>query len=215
MTATVSIAMPGGWRLISAGADRDAQIGAAVEAAYAKADRDSSAVAKHWMRTRLTAAFTAPEDVDAEVVAVAYPEKPVGGVLLPVSATVLRLGQRTHTQDEAMRALALMSTQVPQAKIMETPLGIALRTHAVRDATELFAQEVEDAPIDGAERAAIREAVDSVPSLRARYVLPSGDGAPWHALAFSAMLGAEDEALTVHYLELFDAFVQTLSRREA
>jgi hypothetical protein len=207
--------MPGGWRFIESGPGRDGDIDRAVDAAYASADRDSSAVAKHWMKAKLRSAFTAPDDVDSEVVAVAYPERTVAGMLLPVSATVIRLALTSDSQEDAMRMLALLSTEEPGATIVATELGVVLRSHTIRDLSGSLVAEVEQAPVDEAERAAIVEAVDKVPTLRARYVVPASDGGRWHAVAFTAMLGSDDEALANHYLELFDAFIQTLSRKDA
>lgn len=214
MTASVTLTMPGGWRFIEAGTDRDQAIDDAVDAAYAKADRDSSAVAKHWLKNKLRQSFEVPEGSDSEVVAVAYPERPMGGVLLPASAAILKLSTSAQSQQEAMTKLALLAAQEQGASIIATDVGVVLRSYALRDAAEALAQQVAEAPIEAADRGAIAAAIDEVPTVRARYVVPSGDGEPWHAVVFSALIGDGGEELALHYVELFDAFIQTLSRKD-
>ncbi len=213
MNASLTLIVPAGWRRIESGLNQEASIAEAVDAAYRNADRDSSAVAKHWMRERLREALTSPPDVDSEVVAVAYPERPAAGMMLPVSVTVLKLKIKTDSVEEAMKALAMMAAREPDAKPIETPVGLVLRSHSVRDIKEAFDAEVEGAPIKDDEKTAIAAASDAIPSLRARYIVPSGSGDAWHAVAFTAMLGADEPELPGVYLELFDAFVRTMEWR--
>ncbi len=206
--------VPAGWRRVEAGPNQEASIREAVDAAYRDADRDSSAVAKHWMRERLREALTAPEELDSEVVAVAYPERPAAGMMLPVSATVLRMSLSTNSVDDAMKALARMSAGEPDAHVQQTPVGLVLRSYSVRDVKQAFDVQVDGAPIQESEKLAIAAASEAMPSLRVRYVIPSTSGDSWYAVAFSAMLGSDEPELVGVYLELFDAFVGSLEWRD-
>jgi len=196
------------------GEDREAQIAAAVEEAYRRADRDSSAVQKHWMRQRLERALDGSDDAGGRVVSVAFPTAPVAGAVLPVTATVLGLDVESESMESAMKALAAVAAADPTAKPMPTPAGLALRTHRVADVKEAFDAEVAEAPVSPEERVAIVEASSTMPMLRARYLVPASGDKYWHAVAFSATLGTEEPDLVETFLELFDAFAGTLEWRQ-
>ncbi len=209
MSASLTMTTPRGWRLIESGPGQEDQITEAVNEAFATAPRDSAAIDKHWMRERLRDSFAPVED--AEVVAIAYPTKPMAGQPLPVSATVLRLSTRTAGVDDAMASLARLSTADSSSKLMTAPAGLILRNHAVRDTTDAFAHTVSEAPVSAGDREQILASTTTVRTLRARYVVPSTDGTPWHCLAFSAVLGTDEQALVDVYLELCDAFAGSLT----
>jgi len=214
MTWVLTMAAPGQWRTVMTGEDREAQIAAAVEEAYRRADRDSSAVQKHWMRQRLERALDGSDDAGGRVVSVAFPTAPVAGAVLPVTATVLGLDVESESMESAMKALAAVAAADPTAKPMPTPAGLALRTHRVADVKEAFDAEVAEAPVSPEERVAIVEASSTMPMLRARYLVPASGDKYWHAVAFSATLGTEEPDLVETFLELFDAFAGTLEWRQ-
>jgi hypothetical protein len=196
-----------------AGEDRDSQIAAAVDAVFARADRDSSAAQKHWMRQRLERALDGTDEAGGHVVSVAFPTAPVAGAILPVTATVLGLDMESDSMEDAMKALAAVAAADPTAKPMPTPAGLALRTHRVADVKEAFDAEVAEAPVSREEREEISAASSSLPMLRARYLVPASGDKRWHAVAFSATLGTEEPELVDTFLELFDAFAETLEWR--
>lgn len=207
------MAAPGEWRTIHAGPGRDDEIREAANAAFAGADRDSAAVDKHWMRERLTRAFDAGDDATAEVVTVLYPERTVAGVVLPVTATVLRLNATADSMEAAMKSLALAASRDPSSQVVVTDAGVTMRTHAVVNLRRGFDDEVDAAPVSPEDRAAIKAAAGPLPSLRVRYLLPGVAGASWHALAFSAMLGTDEPGLVDIYLSLCDALATTAKWR--
>lgn len=208
------MAAPRGWRTIRNGPDRDADIDRALDAAFMRADCDSSAVGRHWLRERLMHALNSAEDGHAEVVSIAFPEQATGGVLMPVTATVLRLATVSGSAQEAMRALAALACQDGTSQVMPTLAGLALRTHRVHDARDSFAEEVASAPIAQQERVQILADPAPVAVLRARYLLPGSQGRSWHAIAFTATLGIHEDDLVGVYLDLWDAFVGSLEWRE-
>lgn len=215
MTQSLTVALPAGWRKIDAGPSEDAEIAQAVDEAFAGADRDSSAVQKHWMRQRLKSSLHPDGEVDAEVVSILYPEKATGGVPLPVSATILRLGLVSDDAEAAMRTVALLMSEDKNAALLETPAGIVVRTQQVRDVRQAFDQIVDEAPLTEAERTQVHETGAGLPTLRVRYVLPAAPGAHWHAIAFSAVLGSDEPELIDQYIKLFDAFANTIAPKAA
>jgi len=214
MTWVLTMAAPGEWRTVMVGEDRDAQVSAAVEEVFRRADRDSSAAQKHWMRQRLERALDGADDAGGRVVSVAFPTALVAGVVLPVTATVLGLEVESDSMESAMKALAAVAAADPTAKPMSTPAGLALRTHRTTDVKEAFDAEVAEAPVSPDERDAIRAASSTMPMLRARYLVPTSGERRWHAVAFSATLGTEEPGLVENFLELFDAFAETLEWRQ-
>jgi len=214
MTWTLSMVAPGKWRSVSAGADRDAEIAAAVDEVFASADRDSSAADKHWMRQRLAGALDGVGEAGGRVVSVAFPTQPVGGTVLPVTATVLALETSSETMEDALKALAAVAAADPSAKPLPTSAGLALRTHRVSDVKESFDAEVEQAPIEPEMRREIQAASSAMPMLRARYLFPAAGAKQWHAVSFSATLGTDEPDLVTTYLELFDAFAETVTWKE-
>lgn len=215
MTESVTIALPAGWRKIDAGPNEDSDIAQAVEGAFAGADRDSSAVRKHWMRERLKSSLHPSGDVEAEVVSVLYPERTAGGVPLPVSATILRLDLVSDDAEAAMRTVALLVSEDKDAALLETPAGVLVRTQQVRDVREAFDQVVDEAPLSEDEKAEVHATGAELPTLRVRYVLPAPPGKRWHALAFSAVLGSDEPELVGNFIELFDAFAMTMTPKAA
>lgn len=214
MAWVLTMAAPGKWRTVMAGEDREAQVSAAVDEVFERADRDSAAVQKHWMRQRLDRALDGAEDAGGSVVSVAFPTAPVAGVVLPVTATVLALEVESDSMESAMKALAAVAAADPTAKPMSTPAGLVLRTHRTTDVKQAFDAEVAEAPVSPAERDAIGAASSSMPMLRARYIVPAAGEKQWHAVAFSATLGTEEPGLVETFLELFDAFAETLDWRQ-
>lgn len=214
MTSAV-FTVPSSWRVVTPGGDAAAAVARAVDEMFAGHDRDSSAVTKHWMRERLTRAVTQPADVDAEVVLFAFPQRPEAGVVLPVSATVLRSQALAVPEgDDPMRVLAGLAAREATSTTLEVLGSLALRTHEVRDAARAFGAEVDEAPVTAEERAQLHAEATSVPLLRVRYMLPANPGRPWHLVVFTALLGSPEPALVDLYLGLFDAFVQAM-REEA
>ena len=198
------------------GDDPAAAVSRAVDEMFAGHDRDSSAVNKHWMRERLTRAVVTPEELDAEAVLFAFPQRAEAGVVLPVSATILRSGAlATPLGEDPMKALAGIAAHDSSARTMEVLGGVALRTHEVREGAPAFKAEVDEAPTPQAHRAGVRAEVEPVPRVRVRYTLPAGRGRPWTLVVFSALLGDHEPQLQELYLGLFDAFVQTMREVDA
>jgi len=214
MSWTLAMTAPGKWRSVSAGEDRDAEIAAAIDEVFAKADRDSSAVDKHWMKQRLEGALDGVSEAGARVVSVAFPTQPVGGVVLPVTATVLALETSSETMEDALKALAAVAAGDPSAQPIPTNAGLALRTHRVSDVKESFDAEVEHAPLEPELRREIQAASSAVPMLRARYLFPAAGARQWHAVSFSATLATDEPDLVTTYLELFDAFAETVTWKQ-
>ncbi|MCB2413196.1 hypothetical protein LGT39_10110 [Demequina sp. TTPB684] len=217
MTTTLNITVPSGWTRLDLDGNRDKAIEEAVEKAFASADRDSSAIAKHWMRSRLHAAATAPAEAQADVISLMYPSAPVAGVVLPMSAQVMRLHDGVLTGDPA-RVLAGIAAGDTSATPMTLQTGLILRTHSVRDVAEQWSAEIEDAPLDADAREGMEAAAERLPALRVQYMIPGHEGSAWHIAAFSAMLGdtsAEGQGgLAELYLELCDAFILSAVVRE-
>ena len=178
---------------------------------FADHDRDSSAVNKHWMRERLTRAIATPDEVNAEVVLFAFPQRAEAGVVLPVSATILRSAAlATPPGEDPMKSLAGIASHDSSARTLEVLGGVALRTHEVREGAPAFKAEVDDAPITETERAQLHAETESIPMLRVRYTLPATPGRPWTLVVFTALLGDPEPQLQELYLGLFDAFVQAM-----
>jgi len=214
MTWVLTMAAPGQWRTVTAGEGREEQVSAAVDEVFRRVDRDSAAAQKHWMRERLVRALDGADEAGGRVVSVAFPTAPVAGAVLPVTATVLGLEVESDSMESAMKALAAVAAADATAKPMSTPAGLALRTHRVTDVKQAFDAEVAEAPVSPEERIAIAEASSAMPMLRARYLVPASGDKQWHAVAFSATLGTDEPELVETFLELFDAFAETLEWRQ-
>lgn len=214
MSWTLTMAAPGQWRAVSAGPDRESEVAAAVDAVFARADRDSSAVDKHWMRQRLERSLDGVDEAGGRVVAVAFPTAPVAGTVLPVTATVLALDTTSETMEDALKALAAVAAGDATAKPVATSAGLALRTHRITDVKASFDAEVDEAPLEPDVKRSIQDASTAMPMLRARYLIPAAGARQWHAVAFSATLGTDEPELADEYLELFDAFAETVSWKE-
>lgn len=214
MTSTLSIAVPDGWTRVPLDGDREAAIEAAVDEAFASADRDSSAVAKHWMRQRLRDAATAPPDSHADVVGLLYPSAPVAGVVLPMSAQVLRLHDGVLAGDPP-RILAGIAASDSTAVPMALVSGLALRTHSVRDLADDWEREFSQAPLEDSDLESMGSPTEPMPALRVEYMIPGHGGSAWHIVAFTAMVGGDEEGLVDMYLQLCDAFVQSATLKES
>jgi hypothetical protein len=209
MTMTATFSVPSSWQVVVPGNDPQAAVARAVEELFAGHDRDSAAVNKHWMRERLTRAVEMPRGVDAEVVLFAFPKRPEAGVVLPVSATVVRTASPLlDADDDPLKALAVLSAHESTAHPLPVLNTVALRTHEVREGAAAFAAEVEAAPVSEQDKEQLAREAQSVPMLRVRYTIPAMPGHPWHLVEFSALLGEMETGLEELYLGLFDAFVQ-------
>lgn len=216
MSTTAIFSVPTSWQVVVPGDDPQAAVARAVDELFAGKDRDSSAVNKHWMRERLTRAVAMPEGVDATIVLFAFPKRPEAGVVLPVSATIVRTaGPELDEDADPLKALAALAANDPTAQPMPVLSTLALRTHEVREGAEAFAHELSEAPVSTDERAAIAAQAESVPILRARYIIPATGGRPWHHVEFSALLGDPDPDLHDLYLGLFDAFMRGMREVES
>lgn len=201
---------PAGWRALDLTRDPEAAIDAAVAEAFSGRDRDSSATEKHWMRQRLRAATSAPDEVGATVVAAMYPTRAVAGEVLPVSGTVLRYEPGVMPQDDdAMRALAALASRDSTARPVPAAGALGLRTHSLRDLSAAFTAEIESAPLGAEDRAQITNAApERLMALRAHYAVPPGLSSHWHGVVLTAMIPAHESAVAELFLELFDAFVE-------
>lgn len=209
MRTTALFSVPTSWQVVVPGTDPEAAVARAVDELFSGHDRDSSAVSKHWMRERLTRAVAMPDGVDAQIVLFAFPQRPEAGVVLPVSATIVRTaGPPLDEGTDPLKALAALAVRDPSARPVPVLHAISLRTHEVREGAQAFAAEVAEAPISPQDKAALAAEAESVPLLRVRYVVPATTGHPWHHIEFSALLGDPNPALQDMYLGLFDAFVQ-------
>lgn len=212
----LALTLPAGWRAVDLSRDRDSAIAAAVDHAFTRADRDSSAAAKHWMRQRLIAASTVPADGGAEVVSLLYPERATAGIVLPVTAQVLLLSETAlPVAEEPMKVLAALATRDDTSKPVPGAGGLALRTHAARDIRDAFVAEVDTAPLSPEERASIEAATPrTMHALRVSYVLPPARGGTWHAVVFSALLAEPSPAVADVVMALCDAFVEAARWRD-
>jgi hypothetical protein len=209
MTITAAFSVPSSWQVVVPGPDPEAAVARAVEELFVGQDRDSAALNKHWMREGLTRAVTMLRDVDTVVLLFAFPKRPEEGVVLPVSATVVRTaGPLLDAGDDPLKALAVLSAHDSTAQPLPVLNTVALRTHEVREGAAAFAAEVEAAPIAEQDKEQLAREAQSVPMLRVRYTIPAMPGHPWHLVEFSALLGETETGLEGLYLGLFDAFVQ-------
>ena len=211
MSITAAFSVPSSWQVVAPGSDPEASVARAVEELFVGHDRDSAAVDKHWMRERLTRAVAMPQGVDAEVLLFAFPRRPEAGVVLPVSATVVRAaGPPLAADDDPLKVLAVMAARDATAHPLPVLDTLALRTHEVREGAAAFAAEVEAAPVSGEDKEQLAREAESVPMLRVRYTIPALPGHPWHLVEFSALLVEPHPDLQELYLGLFDAFVQAM-----
>jgi len=205
----VTVQAPPGWTAVSIGTDRMGAIEAAVDQMTAGLDRDSDAVSRHWLRDRLVSASETPPGARCELVGLLISSSPVAGVTLPVSAQILRLDDGVMS-NEPMRDLAVLAAQDPSAKPLTVGGGLVLRTHEVRDMVDAVRTEVDRADVGDQDRAAILDGLATVPSVRVQYYLPGIEQTPWHIIAFTALLGADDPELVDLYMELSDALIQSM-----
>ncbi len=205
----MSFSVPSSWQVVVPGEDPQTAVARAVDELFAGHDRDSAAVNKHWMRERLTRAVVMPEGVDAQVLLFAFPKRPEAGVVLPVSAAIVRAaGPGIEPGTDPLKALAALAVSDPSAQAVPVLHTVALRTHEVREGARAFASEVGEAPVSEEDKTALGIEGESIPLLRARYIIPATAGHRWHHVEFTALLGEPIPALQDLYLGLFDAFVQ-------
>jgi len=201
--------VPSSWTVVEPGADPDAAIARAVDEVFATKDRDSNALARHWMRQRLGAAIASPEHTGAEVVLVAFPHQAHGSVVLPVSATMVRIpSPLTSPRDDPMRVLAAIAARDPSAQTVPVLRTVALRTHRVCEAAEAVHSELRASALEEPVQRDIGARLTHVPMLRARYVIPGMGRGAWYVVDFSALLGTDNSGLSELYLGLFDAFIE-------